>query len=239
MVVTTADNSDFSILVGVADSTTYGGTPYRSWDAPPGYQEKCYAADMDHPAADVAAQAAGGLAMAAKVLATYGTAADKRNARAYGTEAVRAYKYAMLMYERHGSNAICYRSAANNNCIGFGCSNFEPDGDPVRSVRPLLRLMRVHPSPCFPAAPSPHPSLASCTCVGRTRFLGFPKTQVCAVNWMSLRRPRHAIGRRWRDCTSGRGVLMRSIAPFCSQDCLCRLWGPADGGLRRQTFRGA
>eukprot|EP00892_Ulva_mutabilis_P000074 jgi/Ulvmu1/10067/UM006_0014.1 len=73
VVVSAEDNSKFVLLVGVADSSTYGSTPYPSWATPPppppDDQQKCYIADLDHPAADVAAQAAAGLAM-------HGTVAD-------------------------------------------------------------------------------------------------------------------------------------------------------------------
>ena len=135
MVVTTADNSAFTMLVGVADSTTYGDNPYPSWNAPNAYQQKCYVADKTHPATDVAAQAATGLAMTAKVLDVHGTAADGRLARQYQVKAERAYTYAMQMYEQFGEQATCFLSAANNNCIGSGCTQFEEDGDPTRSVR--------------------------------------------------------------------------------------------------------
>ena len=124
------------MLVGVADSSTYGAIPYTSWDTPPDYSEKCYIADMDHPAADIAAQAAAGLAMAAKVLMLHGNAADKRNARTYGMEAARAYAYARLMYDMHGTNAICFRSAALGNCVGSGCTTIRDNGEPVNPVRP-------------------------------------------------------------------------------------------------------
>eukprot|EP00892_Ulva_mutabilis_P000075 jgi/Ulvmu1/10068/UM006_0015.1 len=152
LVVTSADNSKFSMLVGVADSTTYGGTPYVSWATPPSYQQKCYVADMDHPAADLAAMASAGLAMAAKTLTVHGTAADKTAVRLYGTESVHAYEYATLMYERHGTNASCYWSAANNNCVGSGCTTVEPDGDPVRSVCTLYRNEKDAPEFLFLAA---------------------------------------------------------------------------------------
>ena len=135
LLVTSADNSAFVMLVGVADSSTYGDIPYPSWATPPDYEQKCYAADMAHPAADVAAQAATGLAMAAKALATHGTAADAERATEYGVKAGHAYKYAMLMYERHGSNATCFQSSAVRNCVGSGCTRRREDGQLVRSVR--------------------------------------------------------------------------------------------------------
>ena len=146
MVVTRADNSDFKMLIGVADSSTYGDIPYTSWDAPPSYSQKCYVADMDHPAADVAAQAAGGLAMVAKVLATHGTAADKARAMEYGVEAARAYEYAKSMWLKHDRSSICFRSSAVDNCVGSGCTELEEDGDPVLSVRLLLLLLCLNTS---------------------------------------------------------------------------------------------
>ena len=134
ILMTTADNSDFKMLVGISDSSTYNNIS-PSWGTPASYQQKCYVADMSHPAADVAAQAATGLAMSAKVLATYGTAADATAARQYTQEAMRAYAYAKLIHETYGIDGICFRSAAVRNCVGSGCTKFEPDGDPTRSVR--------------------------------------------------------------------------------------------------------
>eukprot|EP00892_Ulva_mutabilis_P000083 jgi/Ulvmu1/10075/UM006_0022.1 len=133
IMVTRADNSDFKMLIGVADSSTYGDDGFPSWGTPPEYQQKCYIADLDHPAADIAGQAAAGLAMAAKALATHGNAADKANATTYGVKAARTYEYAKLMWRTHGADAICSRSAANSNCVGSGCTDREDDGDPVRS----------------------------------------------------------------------------------------------------------
>eukprot|EP00892_Ulva_mutabilis_P000079 jgi/Ulvmu1/10071/UM006_0018.1 len=138
IVKTTADGSDFIILVGVTDSSTYGER-VRTWDAPPEYSEKCYIGDMDHPASDIAVGAAAGLAMASQVLMKHGTAADKANARQYTTEAERAYSYAKLMYDRHGSSATCFRSAANNNCVGSGCTTTRPNGTPVQPSCDLYR----------------------------------------------------------------------------------------------------
>ena len=40
------DGSDFALLLGVADSTTYGAAAPPSWATPPSYQQKCYVADM-------------------------------------------------------------------------------------------------------------------------------------------------------------------------------------------------
>lgn len=135
IMVTRADNSDFKMLIGVADSSTYGSDGFPSWNTPPAYQQKCYIADLDHPAADIAAQAATGLAMGAKALATYGTAADAATAGEYGIKAARAYEYAKRMWLMHGVDSICSRSSATTNCIGSGCTEKEDDGDPVRSVR--------------------------------------------------------------------------------------------------------
>eukprot|EP00892_Ulva_mutabilis_P000076 jgi/Ulvmu1/10069/UM006_0016.1 len=139
IVKTTADGSEFVMLVGVSDSSTYGAIPFTSWESPPDYSEKCYVADIDHPAADIAAQAAAGLAMVAEVFMRHGTAADKQMARRYGTEATRTYAYAKLMYERHGNESTCFRSAANNNCIGTGCTTIRDNGEPVQSSCSLYR----------------------------------------------------------------------------------------------------
>lgn len=142
-----ANNSDFAILIGVADSTTYEKAAYPSWLAPPAYQQKCYFADMTHPAADVAAQAAAGLAMSAKVLATYGDETDKANAVSYGIEAGRAFEYAKMMWRAYGDGSICSRTVASLNCIGSGCTPLNEDGTPVRSVRhfcSLHTLARMH-----------------------------------------------------------------------------------------------
>ena len=143
-----ANNTDFAILIGIADSSTYEKAAYPSWLAPPAYQQKCYFADMQHPAADVAAQAAAGLAMAAKVLATHGEPADVENARWYGIEAARAYEYAKLMWRAYREDSICSRSVARTNCVGSGCTKVQEDGKPVQSVRPphpLTRPPRSHP----------------------------------------------------------------------------------------------
>lgn len=43
----TEDGSDFKILVGVADTQTFGEFAPPSWDTPPSYQEICYIGDMD------------------------------------------------------------------------------------------------------------------------------------------------------------------------------------------------
>eukprot|EP00892_Ulva_mutabilis_P000082 jgi/Ulvmu1/10074/UM006_0021.1 len=128
-----ANNTDFAILIGVADSSTYEKAAYPSWLTPPAYQQKCYFANITHPAADVAAQAAAGLAMTAKVLATYGDAADKSNAAWYGIEAGRAYEYAKLMWRAYGENSICSKSVASINCVGSGCTKIQEDGLPVQS----------------------------------------------------------------------------------------------------------
>lgn len=135
IMVTRADNSDFKMLIGVADSSTYGSEGFPSWNTPPAYQQKCYIADLDNPAADIAGQAATGLAMAAKALATHGTAADAAAAAEYGIKAARTYEYAKSMWRMHGEDSICTRSPASKNCIGSGCTETEDDGDPVRSVR--------------------------------------------------------------------------------------------------------
>ena len=148
MVVTSEDPADFVMLVGVADSSSFGSTPFPSWLTPPSYEEKCYIADIEHPAADVAAMAAAGLAMAAKALATHGTAADQVRAEEYGLKAARAYDYAMTMYALHGGDAICFRSAAVDNCIGSGCTRIQPNGDRVRSVR-ARPFHQPPPSPCM------------------------------------------------------------------------------------------
>eukprot|EP00892_Ulva_mutabilis_P000098 jgi/Ulvmu1/10089/UM006_0036.1 len=152
IVVSTDDNSDFAMVTGVADSSTFDSPPYPSWLAPRAYEEKCYVADMDHPAADVAALLANGLAMAAKALATHGTAADQRRARRYGVEAGRAYEYALLMYGQHGTNAVCSRSAAANNCIGSGCTTTRNNGDQVFSVCSLYHNGKDAPEFLFAAA---------------------------------------------------------------------------------------
>eukprot|EP00892_Ulva_mutabilis_P000072 jgi/Ulvmu1/10065/UM006_0012.1 len=152
IVVSTADMSDFKLLVGVADSSAFGSIPYPSWATPPEYQEKCYIADLHHPAADVAAQTATGLAMAAKALTAHGTAADTILALQYGTEAARTYAYAMLMYAQHGSDAICVRSDAVSNCIGSGCTTVQSNGDRVRSVCTLYRNEKDAPEFLFAAA---------------------------------------------------------------------------------------
>ena len=46
LVKTTPDHSDFAMLLGVADSSTYNGKGWPSWLSPPSFQEKCYFADM-------------------------------------------------------------------------------------------------------------------------------------------------------------------------------------------------
>lgn len=140
MLVTTADNSDFRMIVGISDSSTYG-EDFPSWNTPPSYQQKCYMADMNNPAADISGQAATGLAMAAKVLKMFGTAADGKAARKYTQEAARAYEYTKTMWRKNGINSICSRSSATNNCIGSGCTEIEEDtGNPVRSVCCLKSL---------------------------------------------------------------------------------------------------
>lgn len=43
VLVSRADDSEFSLLVGVADKSTFSPAP--SWQALPAYQQKCYVAD--------------------------------------------------------------------------------------------------------------------------------------------------------------------------------------------------
>ena len=141
IMVTRADNSDFKMLIGVADSSTYGSDGFPSWKTPDAYQQKCYIADLDHPAADIAGQAVVGLALSAKVLATHGNPTDLANAKEYGIKAARTYEYAKSMFRQHGVNSTCWSSAADKNCIGSGCTDYEDDGDPVRSVRTTAPLV--------------------------------------------------------------------------------------------------
>eukprot|EP00892_Ulva_mutabilis_P000071 jgi/Ulvmu1/10064/UM006_0011.1 len=152
MVVTRADNSDFVMLIGVADSSTYGAEAYTSWNAPPAYSQKCYIADMDNPAAEIAAQAAAGLAMTAKVLATHGTAADKKLAEQYGVEAARAYEYAKMMLLKHDRDAICFRSSALTNCVGTGCTKVDEEGEAVLSPCLLYLNKKFAPEYIFVGA---------------------------------------------------------------------------------------
>lgn len=46
ILTSTEDGSDFKILIGVADATTFGDSE-PSWDTPASYQEICYVGDMD------------------------------------------------------------------------------------------------------------------------------------------------------------------------------------------------
>jgi hypothetical protein len=156
------DDSEFLLLVGVADSSTYGGSGEPSWDAPPAWQvrtrphphaccsciprhalsgsqrmqEKCYFADLDNPAADVAAQAATALAINARLLQRFGNgAADNATAAVWTAKSVHAYRYAKAMWTAHGDKATCTLSSSRDNCIGSGCTTTADDGGGVRAVR--------------------------------------------------------------------------------------------------------
>jgi hypothetical protein len=88
-----------------------------------------------HPAADVAAQAAAALALMSRVALDYGTEADKQAARnTWIPKARRAYNYAKLMWQKHGDMSSCTNSAANGNCVGAGCTKVDANGDPVLTV---------------------------------------------------------------------------------------------------------
>lgn len=46
LVKTRADHSDFAMILGVADSSTYDGRGLPSWLSPDEWQDICYVADM-------------------------------------------------------------------------------------------------------------------------------------------------------------------------------------------------
>lgn len=90
---------------------------------------------VQHPAADVAAQAAAALAMMSKVAIQYGNTVDQRNANVtWAPKAERAYAYAKKMWQQHGDESSCTVSAANENCVGTGCTKLQDNGKPVLTV---------------------------------------------------------------------------------------------------------
>lgn len=57
ILVSKADGSDFKILIGVADTQTFGDFAPPSWDTPANYQEICYVGDMDVRALNLSSSA--------------------------------------------------------------------------------------------------------------------------------------------------------------------------------------
>jgi hypothetical protein len=114
----TKDTRSFTILTGIGDSSSFKSTP--TWDSSETHQDKCYFGDYEHPAADIAAQVAAGLAAIAKVLKDHSD--DRENgaqiAQEFRKKAVHAFEYASDMYLDHQGNATCSQSNAIAHCVG-------------------------------------------------------------------------------------------------------------------------
>jgi hypothetical protein len=103
-----------------------------------------HAADGNKPAADLAAQAAAGMAMLAKYFRSSkrSTAGDRALADRLEPRARAAYDYSQRMVTKFGSaKSTCSNSPANDNCIGVTC--LPPDQQlSVRSRIPLFFFSR-------------------------------------------------------------------------------------------------
>lgn len=135
--ITKADGgSNFQILTGIGDSSSFHNFPFPTWETPLSDMDKCYFADWGRPAADVAAQVAAALALVARVLHEHSTDHDPKMLESvldhFTRKALWAYEYAADTFLEHGLNATCAASAARSHCIG------ECHGEDVKSVRNLL-----------------------------------------------------------------------------------------------------
>jgi hypothetical protein len=110
----------FEILTGVGDSSSFHHDPFPTWEAPLSDADKCYFANFERPAADVAAQAAAALALVAHVLHAHSTDSENLDAvlADFTRKAVWAFEYGVDTYLEYGVNATCSSSPAASNCIG-------------------------------------------------------------------------------------------------------------------------
>lgn len=110
----------FEMLTGVGDSSSLRSTATPSWNAPPEDWDKCYFANFERPAADVAAAVAAALALIAKVLDEHSADAEHgyEVMEAFTKKAVYAFEYAVDTYLEYGLNATCAQSTAATHCIG-------------------------------------------------------------------------------------------------------------------------
>jgi hypothetical protein len=104
---------------------------------------------MQNPAADIAAQLAGGLAVAAKLAREYGTPEDMKLADDWEAKAVAALQYAERMIAAFSlEGSTCTKSSTVANCVGSTCTETDPDdGSPtegVRSSNPRVIVYRAH-----------------------------------------------------------------------------------------------
>ena len=92
---------------------------------------------MQNPAADIAAQISGALALAAKVARDHGTAEDAAEAVEWEAKAVAALAYANRMVDEFTlAGSTCTESSAAGNCDGSTCTTVDPDdGSVTEGVR--------------------------------------------------------------------------------------------------------
>ena len=108
------------MLLGVGDDTSFHHFGFPTWEAPASDSDKCYFANYDRPAADVAAQVAAALAVVTKVLQEHSTDPEHIDevVHSFTSKAIMAFEYAADTYLEYGINATCSSSTAKAYCIG-------------------------------------------------------------------------------------------------------------------------
>ena len=139
--ITKADGaSTFEMLTGVGDSSSFHAHAAPSWEAPVGDLDKCYFANYERPAADIAAMVAAALALISKVLDEHSNDIEHgaEIMKAFTKKAIYAFEYAADVYLEYGLNATCAQSTAATHCIG----NCHRD---VKTVRLCVERHRSRP----------------------------------------------------------------------------------------------
>lgn len=132
----------FEMLTGVGDETSFHALPFPSWESDVSDTDKCYWANYEQPAADVAAMTAMALALVAKVLHEHALHHDSMLddvVKLFTEKATHAFEYALDTYLEYGRNASCTNSPASSFCIG-SCFH---DVRGVRACSPWPCLVNV------------------------------------------------------------------------------------------------